>query len=478
MSTILNKSSDLPLYVDLDGSLIRSDSLVESIFQLIVKKPLTAFLLPFWLFLGKAKFKEKISFFVGLDPSHLPFNKSLLDYLKQQREQGRKLVLATAANEKIAQSIVDHLEIFDGFIASDHQNNLSGIKKLEKIQELDKDFAYVGNGSVDLAIWEKAKEGIVVNAPDGVLEKAKEICNIVEVFDDRKNLIELIIKQMRMHQWSKNILVFLPLMLTPHLYSLPTLGKAFLAFFGFSFMASSVYVLNDLMDLDADRLHPTKKNRPIASGHLSLIIALVLYAILLFSSIILSFLVSWKYLVMVFGYCVLTTFYSIRLKKIVMIDITVLAFLYTWRIFCGGIATDIKLSFWLLSFSLFFFTSLAFAKRSAELYFSASHDRAVSRRDYSEEDLPIVNMLGVAFGICSIVVFSLYLNSSHSMNLYKNIEYLWGGSLLLTFWLGRVWILTARGEMDQDPVAFAVKDGISYFVAFLILLSIVLSFLA
>ena len=466
-----------PLYVDLDGSLTRCDTFYENALLLLKKKPVTFLRMPAWLMQGRAVLKEQVAKHATLNPADLSYNEELIEYLKEQKKAGRRLILATAAHELVAQAIVKHVPIFDDYIATKQGKNLSGDAKLQAIKERDVKFGYVGNASVDLSIWREASEAIVVNASPDVEKAAQKNGNVTKVFNDCMSKRRAIRKAMRIHQWSKNLLLFVPLMLTPNLLSVSMLLKVVWAFFSFSLTASAVYITNDLFDVGGDRNHPTKKNRPIARGDLSIPLAVMLAFLFFGAGIISSYFMHWRFFALVCTYAVITTLYSMFLKKIMMVDVITLALLYSARLIGGGYVCAIPLSFWLLSFFWFFFSSLALAKRSTEL--SHAKDRrklSKRRRGYIAQDLSMINLLGVGFAASSIVVFSLYIDNPRTQMIYKHHQLLWATSLLLTYWLGRLWILTGRGEMAQDPIVFALKDRPTYFVGLAMLLLVVAAF--
>ena len=466
-----------PLYVDLDGSLTRCDTFYENALLLLKIKPVVFLRVPAWLMRGRAFLKEQVARHAKVNPINLSYNEGLIAYLREQKKAGRKLILATGAYKSIARDVMDHVPIFDDFIATSNGRNLSGLQKLKAIKERDEKFGYVGNSAVDLPIWREASEAIVVNAPGWVLKTAQEAGNVTKVFQDRVSKPRAILKAMRVHQWSKNLLLFVPLLLTPTLFSFTMIAKVFLAFLGFSLTSSGVYVTNDLFDLGGDRNHPTKKNRPVARGDLSIPFAALLAALFFSLGLALSYLMQWRFFALVCTYAVLTTLYSMTLKKLMMVDVIILSLLYSARLIGGGYVCSIPLSFWLLSFFWFFFSSLALVKRSTELlHIRDQRKLSKSRRGYLAQDLGMVNLLGVAFAAASIVVFSLYIDAPRTQMLYQHHQLLWATSLLLTYWLGRLWILTGRGEMEQDPVVFALKDRATYVVGALMMLLVAAAF--
>ena len=309
-------NTSLPLCVDLDGTLILTDSLWESCLRLISQQPLMLFLLLSWLFLGKASFKQKVSQHINLLPSSLPFNADLLKYLTQQRLLNRHLVLVTAANITIAEAIASHLNIFDEIFASDETHNLSGKNKAKVLIDKfgDKGFVYAGNADVDLYVWQHAAAAIVVNGSEKLNQKAKQLTAIEKKFPLKNKIsFKIILKAIRVHQWVKNLLIFTALILSHSWFNSNALQSIVLAFFSFCFAASAIYLINDLIDLEADRKHQTKKHRPLASGLLPIQWAIIIVPVLLFFSLILATQLNTDFVSILIIYLVLTTAYSLFL---------------------------------------------------------------------------------------------------------------------------------------------------------------------
>ncbi len=462
--------------VDLDGTLVNTDTLVESIFKLIVQDPIQCFRIPFWLFSGKTFFKSKIASLIALDPANLPYNEDFLFYLRRERAKGKRLILATAAHETIARSVADHLDLFESVISTQSSGpNLTGRLKLEAIPMSCRPFVYAGNEKVDGAIWKESSGAIVVGDAK-IHDFAQGLAPIVKWFEPKNSKIKVWRKGLRIHQWAKNLLIFLPLILAHRIYEIELWALALKGFFAFSLIASSVYLLNDLFDLEADRQHPEKKNRPLANGDISLIQGVYTGVILLLLGMCLAAVTSDSLFYVLIGYYLLTTLYSFKLKKIPIVDAFTLAGLYTWRILSGGVVTGTRLTVWLLGFSIFFFLSLALAKRSTELKLMISLNRKKALgRGYYTDDINMVNMLGVASGMASVVVFTMYMNQSFVTQLYLSPKYLLGVAIILLFWISRIWFLTERGQMNADPILFAVKDRISYVLLALVSATLIAS---
>lgn len=458
--------SPKPLFVDLDGTLIKTDLLVESFIGLLKHYPLLALQAPFWLLRGKAYLKNKIAERIALEPAALPYHPGLLDYLTVQREAGRPLYLATASNSRYAEAVAGHLGIFEGVLASDHSRNLSGSKKLHAIRErCPEGFVYAGNDRVDEPIWASAQAAILVNAPAAVAARVTASKPVEAEFAAAPASLKPWLKAIRPHQWLKNLLVFLPLLPIATSASPAMLGMALLAFAAFSLCASSVYLLNDLADLEADRAHPRKRKRPFASGSLPALSGLLLAPLLLVSAFALTLWMPWQFAAVLGIYWVSTTAYTFFLKRYALIDVVTLAGLYTLRVLGGAAAIAVVPSFWILAFSMFIFFSLALAKRYAELHAMRTLDREGAQgRGYQVADLLTVQLMGVASGYLAVLVMALYLNSPEILDRYPHVQLLWGVCPLLMLWVSRIWLKSARGEMTDDPLVFAVRDRMSRYV--------------
>ena len=456
-----------PLVVDLDGTLLKSDMLLESGLAFLRQQPLQWYQPLLWLLrYGKAQLKARLAERTILDVANLPFNRVVLEWLHEEKAKGRTLILATATHRSYAEQIGEHLAIFDRVLATEHTINLSAERKRDALIKVfgEKGFDYVGNSFDDVAVWEAADAAIVVDPEPGVAQRASAVANSVKVIETRKGVIRAWLKQLRLHQWLKNVLIFVPLVAAHKVGSLPLLSNALLAFFFFSLCASSVYLLNDLLDLNEDRNHPRKKLRPFAAGTLSIKSGIIAFPLLLLTAFIGSFFLLPPLFTTGLGvYYAITLAYSLILKRMVIIDVVTLAALYTIRIIAGAFATGLELTFWLLAFSMFMFLSLALVKRYAELRMvqAKGGDEKISGRGYYPSDLDMLSSLGAASGYLSVMVLALYIQEGSTTNLYSHSKYIWLACPLLLFWVSRTWMLTHRGLMHDDPVVFAVKDLIS-----------------
>jgi 4-hydroxybenzoate polyprenyltransferase len=457
----------IPLCVDLDGTLTPIDTLHESILSLRASAPTALLQLPLWLSRGKAKFKREVAKHASINIARLPFRPELLEWLDTERTAGRRLVLVTAADRSIADGVANRLGFFSEVIASDGINNIAGEGKCRALLDRfgEKGFDYVGNDSKDEAVWRSSRQAVVVGSA-ALVERARQICEVTKVFPVTRPPLRAWAKALRLHQWVKNILIFVPAV-SGHRFLDPfVLSAAIRAFVAFGLCASSVYIVNDLLDLDADRDHPRKRTRPFAAGVLSASSGLVVAAFLLASAIALAITINWYFVGVLTGYYVLTWAYSVRLKRAAIVDVMTLAALYTVRIIAGAAATLIAPSFWLLAFSMFIFISLGCVKRYTELYDAkpASMTAKQHGRGYWKSDLPLLLSLGTSSGFCTALVMALYLNSPESQSLYRHSKPLWLLCPLILYWISRVWLLAVRGQMHDDPVVFALRDRISMMV--------------
>jgi 4-hydroxybenzoate polyprenyltransferase/phosphoserine phosphatase len=467
-----------PLCVDLDGTLIRSDVLLESLLALVKRNPLYLFAAIFWLLQGKAVLKARIAARVSLNPASLPYDTRLLAWLTAQRQSGRELWLCTATNEKFAASVAAYVGLFDGVIASDSQTNLVGRRKAERLIERfgDLNFDYCGNEHRDLDIWRHARAAIVVNGGPALEREVRSQSQIEQIFPREGSRDRSLLRAVRPHQWAKNVLVFIPLLAAHRLADPAALVSGLLAFVAFCLCASSVYVLNDMLDLEADRSHPRKSRRPFASGDLPLAAGFVLFPLLLAAGALLAAFLPEKFQLSLAAYYAVTVSYSFFLKRFLLLDAVALAGLYTLRIIGGAAAATVALSFWLLLFSVFLFLSLAFVKRYAELDALRRRQRLQALgRGYRVEDLAVLQSFGTASGYLSVLVLALYINSPDIQALYHRPKIIWMLCVLMLYWISRVWMTAHRGGMHDDPVVYALRDRVSLGIGVLAAIAVALA---
>ncbi len=454
------------LFVDLDGTLIRSDLFIESIIKSVKQNPFSIVKIIFWIIQGRSVAKDKLANSITLDIPSLPYETELISYIKEKKAQHITCVLATASNRVYAEQVAEHLGIFDLVIASDKENNLKGKNKLSSIIRLAKEegFFYAGDSKADRCIWQQAAGNIFVNAPKKDVKAAQTQNKIEKVIISRSPLLAFF-REMRIHQYAKNFLIFVPLLTSHQYFDQTSVLLSLLAFFCFSLCASGVYFLNDLLDLESDRHHAKKRFRPLASGSLPLstgvIGTLVLPAI--------SFLIAGLYLPPIFFfviifYYLLTNLYSFYFKRLSTIDVMTLAILYTLRIIAGSMAIAVELSSWLLAFSIFMFVSLAYLKRYIELSSFSNNTHQINGRGYNSIDAESVFILGVTNISISVLILALYINSPEISSQYMTPEVLWGLCWLMLYWSNRIWIGARRGKINDDPIVFALKDKVSRMV--------------
>ncbi len=450
----------IPLAVDLDGTLLRSDLLVETAFAHVNANPSQLISMLKALLRGKAALKAEIAAGVDIDPSSLPYDQRVLDIISQAKSAGRPVYLVSASNERYVRAIADYLGVFNGWMASSEKENLSSTLKASRLVERfgKKSFDYIGNDHADLPVWSVARRSIAVHPSNSIRNKLMVIDPDADVLEPPRGGLRRWIKLLRVHQWSKNALVFVPV-ITAQRYDLVAVVEALVAFSSFSLVASAIYVLNDIVDLEADRKHPSKKHRPLAAGTVPIIQALLVSPILALLGLGGAIAVSWWLAAVLVSYLLLTTAYSFFLKRKMMIDVVTLASLFTLRVAGGAAAISVPVSEWLLAFSMFIFVALALVKRYVELAARIDGDLPdATNRNYRKSDLGIVASLAAAASFNAVTIFALYISSENVRALYRHPQVLWLICPILMYWLGRLLMLAQRRLIDDDPIAFALKD--------------------
>lgn len=466
------------LCVDLDGTLLHGNLLWECFLSLLKTQPATILLIPFWLLAGRARLKRELASRARIDVTALPYRADIVRFLEGERRAGRKVVLVTAADRDLAQRVADYTGVFDQVFGSSGGNNLKGAVKADFLRQRfgEGQFEYVGNSRADLKVWRLARAGYVVN-DHGLWKRAAGVTEIRGVFEVKNPPLRTWLRALRGHHWSKNLLLFLPLALA-HRFSLHDVGLTLVGFLLFGMCASGLYVLNDLLDLHSDRGHPWKNKRPFAAGEISIGQGLLISLVLLAGSLSEAFLLTPGFGLALAGYAILTMWYSLHLKRVVLLDAFVLSSFYCIRIFAGALITWVPLSHWFLTFSLFLFLSLAMAKRYSELvHANGLIERGESGRGYLGHDKELLMALGVASSFSAVVVFSLYVHSPEVLALYRSPEPLLLLAPILLYWLSRVWLQAHRGELHDDPITLALRDPASRMVGAACLLVIALSLL-
>ncbi len=470
-----DSETHVALFVDLDGTLVKTDLLLESFFSRVREDPLVVMKSLWWLLHGRARLKAELARAHAVDVRTLPFNEPFLNYLRAEAARGRRLILATAAHRSLAEAVASHVGIFSGVIATEGSDNLKGAGKLAAIRAEagERGFDYAGNGAEDLPIWAQARRAIPVDCSAAV-KRQLDLENKVEASFLRENSLRSLWLALRPHQWLKNALIFVPLLTSVSFLAVTPWLQAITGFIAFCALASSTYILNDLLDLQADRAHPRKWVRPLASGAVPLSTGLLTSGGLLIVGLAISLLLPWQFAIFALIYVAVTVSYSVWLKGYVLADVLTLALLYTLRIIAGIAAIEVPSSFWLLSFSMFLFFSLALVKRCAELAAQEERGKTTSAgRGYQVRDLAVLQPLGVASACVAVLVLALYIDSSQVTERLTSPQVLWPICPAMLYWLARLWIKTLRGEMHDDPLIFAVKDPVSLFIGLTVLASFI-----
>ena len=454
-----------PLCVDLDGTLVATDTTVEGLLEVLKRAPWRIFALFAALLGGRPALKRYIAQNTRIEAGDLPYRPEVLEEIRRARTAGRPVLLVTASDQSTADAVGAHLGLFDEAIGTRMDVNLKASQKAAFLVERygEGGFDYIGDSPADLSVWRAAGQALMVTPSKVTQRRAEATVEKARVLVKRPNKVRAAIKELRPHQWAKNVLLFVPLYFAHEYGQLDLVLTVLMAFFSFSFAASSIFVLNDLVDLPSDRQHRSKRERPLAAGTLSFPEGIVLSALAFTLSMVLAVaFVNPAFVFVVLGYVALTTAYTFSLKQKMIIDVLTLASLFTYRVMAGGVAVAIPLSEWLLAFSIFFFTSLAFVKRYSELIQIKADGRlAIKGRNYVPADMPIIIAAGLASGFLAVLVFALYINTPAIIEYYPRHQILWGICLVLVYWIMRIWFLAARDQMHDDPVLFAVKDRIS-----------------
>jgi 4-hydroxybenzoate polyprenyltransferase/phosphoserine phosphatase len=454
-----------PFVVDLDGTLIKTDLLLESLLALLKRAPWRILSLPFWLLRGRAYLKQQVARRAPVDATTLPYRSELLDYIRAQRAQGRTIILATAANAALAQAVAEHLKVFDFVFSSDGTTNLCSESKRDLLVKTfgEKGFDYAGNGIDDLPVWASAREAIAVNPGRRVRSRISTLAQASCILADAGPGWAQRVKVLRPHHWAKNLLLFAPLLAAHRINELALTGKLLVAFVSFLCVTSSSYLVNDLFDLTADRRHPHKRLRPFASGTLPLGFAVKAIPVLFVAGLFIAAFISVLFLAAVLCYFVLSLTYSLYVRRIAVLDVIFLAGLYTLRILAGSAAVEVWPSHWLLALSTFLFFSMALVKRYGELAIVRRIDGdGATARGYELSDAELLASMGIASGYLAVLVLAFYINSDKAQLLYGRYQLMWFLCPLLLYWISHVWLVAHRGKMPDDPVVFALHDRVSW----------------
>jgi 4-hydroxybenzoate polyprenyltransferase len=476
---IRKTSAGVPLCVDMDGTLLKVDTTWELLIAVLKRRPWLGVVLPFWLTRGKAYTKRRLFPLASLDITHLPVHAVFLAYLQAEQAAGRPLYLVTASDKLIATKVAQRFGIFTDVIGSEGIKNIGGKGKATALVERfgDKQFDYAGNSRTDLAVWPHARQALVVGASSAVAAAVDQLAPIERVFEPQPSQVAALLRTLRLHQWVKNSLVFVPLIAAHRLYNLHLVGYGLLAFITFSLCASSLYILNDLLDTAADRRHPRKRQRPLAAGDLSVPVAVLAIPVLLVISFSLGWHLPGQFWLFLGTYMIGSALYSLILKQVAWLDVVFLAGLYTLRVIAGGRATETPVSDYLLLLSIFLFMSLALLKRFTELQRTdRSGSSKVARRGYTSAQARVVFGFGVASGLMAGGVLLLYVAlSPQAHTLYEQPLFLWLTIPLVLGWILYLWRMAQRGQMHDDPILFSLRDRVSYIIGGILVLLLVVA---
>jgi 4-hydroxybenzoate polyprenyltransferase len=465
----LNCDVTLPFILDLDGTLITTDTLHEALFLLLKRDWSRGWQVPLWTLQGRAVVKEKLGALVtDEDVANFPINPALLEFVEREAQLGRKIVLATAADRRIAEKVARRFPFISKVMASDGRTNFRGRAKAEALGETyPNGFVYAGDSYPDVDVWRRSSGAIFAGDSPRLLEKARETTHLLASFPRRPLGLGGLRRALRLHQWAKNALIFVPLILGGRMLDLTAWTKALEGFFAFGLLASATYLLNDLWDLHEDRQHWSKKHRPLASGEMQIAVSIGLIFLCGFGAFCLGLVAGGGCIGMLALYLAVSLVYSFRLKREPIIDVFLLATMFTMRLEVGVVVTGVAFSTWLLVFSMFLFLSLSLAKRHTEVARMVALGKEYAPgRGYQAKDAPFLLASGVATMIATVLIMVIYLvQDAFPKEFYKHPNFLWGFPVIIFLWLARFWLYCHRGELHDDPVAFALRDRLSLFYA-------------
>lgn len=466
------------LVADMDGSLLLTDALHESLVLLLFRQPWKLPGLLLHLFRGRAFFKRALANVISPDIDSLPVNEPLLAWLRARRADGHRILLYSASDQLLVDKVGKRFGIFEEVLGSDGSTNLSGVNKYHAIAgKHGAEFTYIGDSVADLAVWSRCGSAVLVGGVAGLRSRLAPEVEVLAEFASKPTSLGTWRRALRLHQWAKNALIFVPLLLSGLLFDLGSVLHALQAFVAFGLTASATYLANDLYDLPSDRRHQTKRRRPLASGELALRDGLVAIPVLLLASLAVMSTLPWLFGEVVLLYMAVTLAYSIALKRKPILDVIVLAGLFTLRLVAGIVLLGTALSPWLLAFSMFFFGALATIKRYTECQalLKEGH-KNIHGRGYRPEDASWLMSMGTACGFASILVFFIYLVDALTQNgQFPHPGWMWAICPILAYWIGRIWLLAVRGEMREDPIEFAIKDRLSLALGLLIVCLVALA---
>lgn len=464
---------DVPLCVDLDGTLVRTNTLAETIVGVVRLKPSILWRIPFWALQGQARLWTELTHIFRPDASILPYSKPVADLIRKEAANGRTVVLATGAHESVARDVATQFGLFSAVLATRGGEHLTGKAKAEALVSRfgTRGFDYVGDSHTDMAVFRHCRMAYVASTSRSLPSRLKResIPNVRISTHLESPGRSGLLAALRPRQWAKNLLVFLPVLLSHRFAEVGLLLNSALAFALMCMISSAAYIFNDIGDVEADRRHPDKRHRPFARGATSIRLAMPVAVVLAVSSIAAGWFVNPGVSLLLALYLAATTLYSVWLKKLLIVDMILLAAFYILRVFLGSAATGIRISAWTDLFCLFIFSGLAAVKRYAEVRNSAARSAGfIERRAYLPGDaLPLMS-IGTSCFVGAVIAFGLYLGSSEVRTLYRKPDLLWLACPILLGWACRLWILSHRGELHgEDPFAFSLGDRWSQVAALL-----------
>lgn len=475
---MLKKPSNIPLCVDLDGTLIFSDTLIELLSRAIKISPLILLLLPFWLMKGRVNLKMQLAKRFSTYVNNLPFNEVLVDFLKREKNGGRKIYLVTACEENLAKKIAKKVGIFDDVWGTDEHLNLKGTAKANFLigKFGEKNFIYAGNDTADIPVWRASAEMVLVNASRSVKNTAvrENPQKPFLVFDKQKTSF-VFLRTIRIHQWAKNFLIFIPLLLSHNFTNTGKILNCIAAFVAFGLCASATYIINDLLDIENDRSHHEKRFRPIPAGNIGFVACVATIGVFFALAAFFAFSIDMRLMLMLLAYIIITLCYSFCLKKLIIVDIIALAFFYIFRLYFGAVAVDVPISHWFITFATFIFLSLGAVKRYTEILKTKESSREkLSGRGYTVDDISIISNIGVSAGLISVLTYIIYINYGAN-EYYRNPAVLLWGSFPLLYFILKIWIKASRNEVQDDPIVYAIKTKENYLLFFIILLIFIIA---
>lgn len=460
----------LPLCVDLDNTFIKTDLSHEALFKLFKKSPLKSIFFLFSFYRNKADAKTYLSQQITIDTDSIPLNDEVVTYCESEHRTGRKIHLVTGSHEDFANKIAKRFKFFHEVHATKNNMNLIGQDKAAYLIERfgKAGFDYIGDSADDLHVWKQSKNALIVC---GKRNKRGKLPNLTKYFFTNKNHISSILKALRPQQWIKNVLIFVPIFLAHRFNDLNLLINAAIGVLAFSLMASSVYLMNDLSDIESDRQHHKKKSRPLASGDISVACGVAIFALCFSTSLLISSVLGIIPFMLLLLYFILNVGYSFSWKKIALLDVFLLTAFYLLRIAFGSGISDIIISPWMRAFSFFLFLSLGFLKRYSEVFNSFHREgRAqIPGRGYNLSDLSVLFSFGSLVGFLSVLVFCQYIFQSNTVKLYTSPDWLWAAAAIIMYWLSSVWFRATKGKVNDDPVIFILKDKQSLTLGFIFL---------